>query len=323
MVVHIYLNKFNLVIPSSLDKKGAPNLICETNFYLKFEYQGDAADGPGFFDMTIDLDMIRCYERTFENQETHVLKIGKKAMGGSRRGSRDMHRNKTQGNQALNQLVDAMKKVKSKVETTGSQRNIFADVYENQSHHRRDSPVSGKSPASIKQTHFSKTRSQSHPSNNIISNVKCVFQQRYEIRRCTKHFPEDKANWFSNFRINGNQGRECEIFLPVILVAQLKDMVDVVSSPTVESNDSAAADHTQHQPGKANTDARLDDQFNEIYLFSVPRIIVVVVREYKGEELVRLEAKDLNLHFRTERKEVNEVSLPVVVTRPLPLVDCY
>lgn len=128
-MVHFYCDGLKMVIPSSFDIQGEISLIVESNLYLKFEYQGDAFDGPGIYEMAVDFDLIRCYDKPFNGINLESTKSNIKGMRHETSlqpkadKSSKNRKDKSKESKANRNLITSPEtgiKVKSKEETVGT-----------------------------------------------------------------------------------------------------------------------------------------------------------------------------------------------------------
>jgi len=103
--------------------------------------------------------------------------------------------------------------------------------------------------------------------------------------------------------------QECEIFIPVTLFTKLKDISYLFTQPSVEIDP-----YSQLAPPKPPQN-QADQNFNEIFEVDIPELVFVICREYKGEELVRLELNKLTLYFRTEKKIAPQIEQNALTVR--------
>ena len=283
MVVHLYFDTLKLVLPSSLATDGKISIQCETNLYVRFQYQGDAVNGPGFYDMLVEMDIIRCYEKQF-----YVLKPSDLAT----------HSKPQAADSFLPKVKSSLKKNKKR----------------NQSPGRSGSPL--RSPAKDENLESSerekhKLRGSEGNTGDIIANLILIYQQRLETKSFSHFSSKQKPDYFTRLSVlnnkdskrRGGHEQNCEVFIPVILLSKLAEIADLLGKSSEEKGSISAISHYDKDNSSPNIHTSPEQNYNQIFEINIPELVFVVIREYKGEELVRLELSQLILHFRTERKD--------------------
>jgi len=158
MAIHIFFDRLKIVLPSSLEVDGEVSIQCDTNLYLKFQYQGDAGHGPGYFDMLIELDLKQCYEKQFFVVKASDLVVKEKD------ASKSPEHDPALRSKSLNK-----KKSKKK---------------------EKDGQKDGASPTDSKQ------RSTSENFGNIMENITILYQQKFETKFWRVSSPDEKQDSF-------------------------------------------------------------------------------------------------------------------------------
>lgn len=270
MVIHIYFKKLTLIWLSDLENKDKVSINFETNLRLRFDYIGDSSKGPGFSNLEIELDILKGFEKsfTFKSAEKQPQELNE--------------------NPILDPSDVKLRKVSTKEGTS----------------------VRDKRKKQKRETSPSKTVNPETPNTgNMIENVTLLFQQRYEIKTSTRHFQEEKADYITKMSLikrNDDIKKTCDFNIPVVLLNKLNSLFKVVSSYSAEKVIPSKFSRPPHK--SKETTVQKDDSYNQIYEVSIPSINIILLSEYKGEELIKIEVKDVFMYFRTEQKKTPKVN---------------
>lgn len=266
MLVKLDIRGMTIVWPSNLESLEQTVLQFETNLKMLFEFQGDSGEGPGLYAMKIELDIAKGSEKSF-------------SMAGANIGS---------------------------IQETRYENKSYGDLYQ-AGISNRDTLSVDKMPGGA-----SKLRKQGSPKKKtllggiaggyMIEKVCVTYEQKYIIKNSMKVFPDEKADYITKVSMSkrgDSAANECNLYVPVTLLNKLETLFSTISSPSAEHKnqkyDSKSSKISKHEED-------LESQYNEIYELSLPKLNLMIVREYKGEELIRFEFRELNLYFRKERK---------------------
>jgi hypothetical protein len=64
-----------------------------------------------------------------------------------------------------------------------------------------------------------------------------------------------------------------------------------------------------------------EDNYNEIFEINIPKVVVSLVKEFKGEEIVRLELSEMYWHYRRERREKQMIEQTGLSPKLVQLMD--
>lgn len=269
MVIHIYFKKLTLIWLSDLENKDKVSLNFETNLRLRFDYHGDSSKGPGFSNLEIELDILKGFEKSFSFKTA------------------DKQPQETQEPKILDPSDVKMRKVSTKEGTS----------------------VRDKRKKPRRETSPSKAINPETPNTgNMVENVTLMFQQRYEIKTSTRHFQEEKADYITKMSLikkSDDLKKTCDLNIPVVLLNKLDSLFKVVSSYSADNVNPPKPPKTVQK--NKDLPAQKDDSYNTIYEVSVPNINIILLSEYKGEELIKIEVKDVFMYFRTEQKKTPRV----------------
>lgn len=299
MIIHIYLDKLGLVIPSDLAKVDEICVYCESDLYMKLEYQGDPYEGPGFYEMTMDFHLQKCYERLLVSSPRTDL-LNDKNKKGEREDLKDMeHAEFFEPRRFVRIPTIMINEDEMEEETDPKLQNN-----KNKGGFFTGGPSKEKVKAKRKEIH---TQIE---ENCMIENVSIGFNQKYETKRSISKFKDEKANYFTRLSIvkkdrEGNPS-DCEMFIPVTLIPQLKTMLELLQSSSL-NNHTLNNKYNEKVKNKFK-EIEHADNYNQIYEMDLSKFIFVLVSEHNGEEQFRFEFKDMNIHFRKERKENPEES---------------
>lgn len=269
MVIHIFFKKLTLIWPSDLGVRDKVSLNFETDLRLRFDYQGDSSRGPGFSNLEIELDILKGFEKSLATMSSTKPTLQTRSV--------------FEEPQVLDQK-------NIRVGTNSTKEGAFV----------RDKKKKGKSETSPVRN----SMPESPNSGNMVENITLSFQQRYEIKTCTRHFLDEKADYITKISMSkkGEDSRKsCDFNIPVVLLNHFSALFSVISS---SSADKIQTKNKERSTPKAREDSLpIEDSYNQIYEFSLPWINILLLSEYKGEELIKVEIKNIFMYFRREQKK--------------------
>jgi hypothetical protein len=269
MVIHIYLKNSTLIWPSDLETREKVSLNFDTDLRLRFDYQGDSFNGPGFSNLELELNIVKGFEKNFSSKTSgkQFTEINEDVRDTLAPDFHDGKRRKTSPREA----TSVKEKRRRPKRETSPQRNSTPEL-----------PNTG----------------------NMIENVTILFQQRYEIKNSKRHFEDEKADYITKLSLvkkNAEAGKPCDINIPVVLLNPLSALFSVISNPSVESVKNKNSDKSRSKPMPSVDDE--EEGYNQIYEVSLPNINLVLLSEYKGEELIKIAIKNVFMYFRREQKK--------------------
>lgn len=310
MIVHLYLDNTTLLLPTSYEEQECTFFKLNTNLYLRFEYKGDAYKGPGFSDLWTELDIVRCNEAMLPYQS---LAMDYDNLGDdivlARPVSEVLERRADSQNRNQQAPLGRKRAGQSTERGASRQRGVSyaPDEAKDDWHLDQARRSENRKKSSVK-----KERKDRKPAgssiDSIMQGVSLIYQQRYETSLSSLDYPSLKPNYITKFSVvnksslNTDFSSSCQMYLPVVLIPGLEEAFKLLgdystyAAPEPPSKNSSAKDPTA--------------SYNQIYEVCIPQMMLIIIREYKGEELVRLNLSNniMYLHKETKKKPLSRKS---------------